>query len=358
MSPWLSGALAWLIALLACVVVPYFGMRWLAPTLEQHAPRVRNYRGRELPLGLGLVWAFWSLGMVVATLPAGVWALFFGGSAEGGSQPPAWIEPVGAFGTVETFVPVFLVTGVLLFGLVDDAFGDESKGFRGHLGQLGRGRLTTGGLKLVGVLVLAAAAAGSASTAAFFVTAADPQSSIGWPGPWLLGSRWLLGWIVIAGTANLLNLLDRRPGRALKAYLALVIPAALVGSYYVWRTWPVVSENGLAGSVPGVVWPFAAGVLLTVAVGPALVVWPYDVRERGVLGDAGSNAMGALAGYLLALVLAVWPLAIVAFAVVALNLVSERVSFSDVIEGNRVFAWLDGLGTRQDPSSRRRGRDA
>ena len=347
MTPWLSGALAWLLAILACVVVPYLGMRWLMPTLEQHAPTVRNYRGRDLPLGLGLVWAFWSLGMVAATLPAGVWALFFGGSVEGGLEPPAWIEPIGAFAAVETFVPVFLVMGVLLFGLLDDAFGDESKGFRGHLGQLGRGRLTTGGLKLAGILVLAAAAAGSASTAAFYVTAADPQSAVSWP-----GVRWVLGWIVIAGTANLLNLLDLRPGRALKAYLALVIPAALVGSYYLWRTWPIVAEGSLTGSVPDVVWPFAAGVLLTVVVGPALVVWPYDLGERGVLGDAGSNAMGALAGYVLALVLAVWPLAMVAFAVVALNLLSERVSFSKVIEGNRLLAWLDAVGGRQHDSRR------
>jgi UDP-N-acetylmuramyl pentapeptide phosphotransferase/UDP-N-acetylglucosamine-1-phosphate transferase len=248
--------------------------------------------------------------------------------------------------------------GVLLFGLVDDAFGDDSKGFRGHLRQLAHGRLTTGGLKLVGVLVLAAAAAGSASTAAFYVTAADPQSSVEWPGPWLLGLRWVLGWVVIAGTANLLNLLDLRPGRALKSYLALVIPGALVGSYYLWRTWPVSAEGGLAGSVPDAAWPFAAAVLLTVVVGPALVVWPYDVGERGVLGDAGSNAMGALAGYLLALVLAVWPLAIVAFAVVALNLLSERFSFSEAIEGNRVFAWLDRLGTQQDRAVRRGERDA
>jgi UDP-N-acetylmuramyl pentapeptide phosphotransferase/UDP-N-acetylglucosamine-1-phosphate transferase len=333
-------------------------MRWLMPTLEQHAPKVDNYRGRELPLGLGLVWAFWSLGMVAATLPAGVWALFFGGSAEAGADPPAWIEPLGAFATVETFVPVFLVMGVLLFGLLDDVFGDDSKGFRGHLGQLGRGRLTTGGLKLVGILVLAAAAAGSASTAAFYVTAADPQSSVSWPGPWLLGLRWALGWIVIAGTANLLNLLDLRPGRAIKAYLALAIPAALVGSYYLWRTWPISADSGLTGAVPDVVWPFAAGVLLTVVVGPALVVWPYDAGERGVLGDAGSNAMGALAGYVLALVLAVWPLAIVAFAVVGLNLLSERVSFSDVIEGNRPLAWLDALGTQRDDPPGRGARDS
>jgi uncharacterized membrane protein len=100
--------------------------------------------------------------------------------------------------------------------------------------------------------------------------------------------------------------------------------------------------------VPDSLWPFAALVLLTVVMGPALVAWPYDTRERGVLGDAGSNAMGALAGYLLALVFAWVPLALVALAVVALNLLSERVSFSEVIEGNRLLSWLDGAERRPD----------
>jgi hypothetical protein len=349
-SPWAAGLLAWSIALVACVGVPYVGMRWLMPTLERHAPRVRNYRGREVPLGLGLVWAFWALGMVAATLPAGVWALFATGATDGGAGPPTWLEPLAAFAAVEAYVPVFLVVGVLLFGLVDDAFGDDSKGFRGHLRELGRGRLTTGGLKLVGVLVLAAAAAGSASTAAFYVTAADPSTALEWPAGWELAVRWLLGWIVISGTSNLVNLLDLRPGRALKGYLAMVIPAALLGSYYLWRTWPVMTETTLSGGVPDSLWPFAALVLLTVVTGPALVAWPYDTRERGMLGDAGSNAMGALAGYLLALVFAWVPLALVALAVVALNLLSERVSFSEAIEGNRVLSWLDGLGRRPDSS--------
>jgi len=69
---------------------------------------------------------------------------------------------------------------------------------------------------------------------------------------------------VVALAANALNQLDTRPGRALKAFVAGV---ALV-------------RGDAARYLP-----------------LAVLLAPYDLREMTMLGDAGSNALGALLGY-------------------------------------------------------------
>ena len=63
-----------------------------------------------------------------------------------------------------------------------------------------------------------------------------------------------------------------------------------------------------------------------------------------MLGDTGSNALGAIAGF--ALLELGRPVRTAALAVVVLlNLASERVSFSRVIDQRRPLRWLDRLGT-------------
>jgi hypothetical protein len=84
--------------------------------------------------------------------------------------------------------------------------------------------------------------------------------------------------------------------------------------------------------------------LLALVFGPVFAVWRYDLGERAMLGDAGANAAGALAGFLLAWQSPLWLLAVLAVVLLALNLVSERVSFSGVIERVSFLRWLDGLG--------------
>jgi hypothetical protein len=75
----------------------------------------------------------------------------------------------------------------------------------------------------------------------------------------LAATRRLSGALVVGLAANALNQLDTRPGRALKVYLALGVPLRA---------------------------PTRLAVLLL----------PYDLGERTMLGDAGSNALGALLG--------------------------------------------------------------
>lgn len=297
---------------------------WLVPLLAAHAAvaanerrgRVTtNYRGRRVALGLGWAWFAWSAGLVVPTL-LHIFA-------------PRWQEArllIGISGWVE---PALLVLAVSLVGLADDlAGGGDVRGFGGHLGALSRGRVTTGALKLIGIGAFALLAAGSLAwerTTYRTMFAHGPVAGASDVAYWLLAAA------TIALSANLVNLTDLRPGRALKVYAVLVVPALAAVGFRVAT--PAVPVS--VGSI---------GVLAVLAIGPLLATWRLDVAERGMLGDMGANAAGALAGWLLARTLPLPALAVAAAVLVALNLGSERMSFSAVIEGNRVLRWLDMLG--------------
>ncbi len=179
-------------------------------------------------------------------------------------------------------------------GAYDDAYDrarpkGSVKGFHGHLGALRRGRLTGGGVKVVGI--------GATGLLACLIRGDRGRDA-------------LVGGAVVAASANLLNLLDLRPGRALKAGTV----AALA-----------LGQPGPAG---------AAAALL-----------PGDLGERTMLGDAGANALGAVLGLaLLARHPAAGSRALVVLT--AATALSEGVSYSRVIEAVPPLRWWDRLGRR------------
>jgi len=307
------------VAIVVGWVLPALAMMMLVPSLQSSPRKVRNYRGAEVPTGLGIVWMVWAMLLVVGALKIAA----FGGLVAG----------LGASAWTWWVMPALLVVLAFTFGLIDDAYGAaDAKGFKGHLKAMLKGRLTTGGLKLVGIGL-------AALVAAFFGQLTAPADQ----GRTVLQSvpTWVLGALVIALAANLVNLMDLRPGRALKAYSLL---AVLAVPGLVATALAVGAEGG-----PAIGWPLVA-VSVPLLLGPVAAVWRYDLGERGMLGDAGANAMGALAGYIFAVTLPLWGLALAAAVLVALNLLSEKVSFSSVIEGNAILRWIDGLGRTQDPA--------
>jgi UDP-N-acetylmuramyl pentapeptide phosphotransferase/UDP-N-acetylglucosamine-1-phosphate transferase len=178
------------------------------------------------------------------------------------------------------------------------------KGLAGHLGALSRGEVTTGAVKVLGL-----AASGLAASALVGRPGARRGRAAGL-------ADVLAGGAVVAGSANLVNLLDLRPGRALKAVL-------------------------LAAPCTGAGLPVAAAVG-----GAAAALLPDDLAERTMLGDTGANAAGALLG-VAALVgrgrRARWGLLSV---LVALTVASEKVSFTGVIESTPVLRQVDAWGRR------------
>jgi hypothetical protein len=183
-------------------------------------------------------------------------------------------------------------------GLVDDLRGGgQARGLGGHFAALRDGVVTTGALKL--------AAVGAAA-----VALVDRPGGAG---------RQLPAALLVAGSANLANLLDLRPGRALKA----------VGA----------AGAALAAATPGE--PGALALLTATA-----VVAVPDLAERAMIGDCGANAAGAAVGWLAARRASPpWRTALAA-TVVGLNLASERVSFSAVIDRQPLLRALDRAGRR------------
>ena len=206
---------------------------------------------------------------------------------------------------------VLATAGAAAFGALDD-LGETgtSKGLKGHLGELARGRVTTGGAKVLGIGLTGLAAA------ALALPAADggPGSRVGRLADVVASGA------LVAGSANLLNLLDLRPGRALKATL-------------LWAA-PLLHSAG-----PG-------GPLAAAAAGPAAALLPEDLGERAMLGDTGANAAGALLGTALVAGTSRRTRLAVLAGVVALTLASERWSFTKVIAATPGLRELDALGRR------------
>lgn len=196
------------------------------------------------------------------------------------------------------------VIGVAMLGLLDDALGrgaavDTHRGWRGHARAVLGGGFSTGAIKAVGALALAAYAV----------------SGRGREGLDYLGDLLLL---LLA--TNLFNLLDLRPGRVEKVFVAL-----------------------LAGLCLGA-WTDEPLKLLGLFIGPVLVVAPFTLRERAMLGDTGSNLVGALGGIAMLTTLGETGRWIALAIVAALTVYGEFRSISETIERVPPLRWLDSLG--------------
>lgn len=258
---------------------------WLAAQAVFTSPALlrTNWRGRSVPTAAGLV-----LPLVLLLVEAG---RSLGAVAAGELLPGA---------TVARFLVLAATVGFALLGAVDDLLGSsEIRGFRGHVKALAAGQATTGVLKLLGGAALA------------LVVVAPLNRSFG---------RMVLDAALVALTANLGNLLDRAPGRVIKASVAGFLAVAAAARAR-------VSLEGVA-----------------VVVGAAIGLAVDDLRERLMLGDTGANVLGAVLG--LGLVLGTGPdsRTVALGAVVALNVAGELVSFSRLIDAVPPLRALDRAG--------------
>lgn len=181
----------------------------------------------------------------------------------------------------------------------------STKGLKGHLGALRTGEITTGMAKLAGISLAGLAAGG------VLASARDTRG-------WAKVADAVTSGALIAGTANLLNLFDLRPGRALKVAIIGAAPIALAGG----------SGSGVASAV---VTTSAASL-------------PSDLAETTMLGDTGANALGAGLGVALAAQPSPLVRAGALAGVLAATLASEKVSFSRVIEKTPVLREIDTFG--------------
>ncbi|GLW66306.1 hypothetical protein Arub01_45500 [Actinomadura rubrobrunea] len=222
---------------------------------------------------------------------------FVAGAAAGGLLTP------GLDGRMRAAALLAGTASGVLGGYDDVAGTTSSRGFKGHLGALARGEVTSGAVKILGIGATGLAAAAIAGSSAPTRTGRAVDT--------------LVNGALIAGSANLMNLFDLRPGRAIKVGLLTGAPLAMTGSRAV-----------------------AAAPL-----GAAVALLPEDLGERAMLGDTGANALGALLG-LAATRLGRGPRLAALAGVAGLNVASEFVSFTKVIQRTPPLHWLDMLGRR------------
>ena len=233
--------------------------------------------------------------------------------------------------------------GALAFGLIDDLAGSgKRRGLRGHLGALAHGEVTTGTVKLGGLAATGFAAAVFGHTASGHTasgSAASGSAAVGRATDVMINAG------LIAGGANLLNLFDLRPGRAIKvAVLSGCLIAA--GGAVTGGPGPRAADGRPVGGGRSGGGRAAGLVAVATPLGASLALLPEDLGERAMLGDAGANALGAMLGAAAARSLP-RPARIGLLAgIVALTVVSEKVSFTRVIERTPPLRRLDMLGRR------------
>jgi hypothetical protein len=251
----------------------------------------RNYRGALLAFPLGAVLATAAL---VALAPLA----FLNDRADLDLLDPE----------LRRWLPYLL--GIAFLGFLDDALGQGAaaapppRGWRGHWRALREGRLSTGAIKAIGALALAA---------------------------YVVSGRGLESWRYLADVAllvlatNLFNLLDLRPGRAEKALV-------LLGAGLCLGTWSLAPIE-----------------LLGIFAGPVVVGAWLTLGERAMLGDTGSNLVGAIAGIWLLTNLGGDERLVALAVVVALTIYGELRSISATIETVPPLRWLDSLGRHEQP---------
>lgn len=244
----------------------------------------RNFRQAEVPAVAGLALAAGTVGAVVVL--------------------KAMLAPqiAGAL--------VLLIGGFCVLGFIDDLYGDRTHlGLRGHLAALRAGAMTTGLLKAAGGGLLGIAASWMIS---------------GGFGDFVLNASIIVLW------ANVLNLFDMRPGRALKVWLGLTLIAGLVARFTAELT---VSRWDMAV----VAVPFVMVSMLILAI---------DLREVAMLGDSGSNVLGAVLGFTFISSFETVGKVVALTVAVVVQLYAERWSISDLIADRNTLRAVDELGQK------------
>lgn len=222
-----------------------------------------------------------------------------------------------------TFVPVMLINSlvILLFyrefysnlllflaaisimafvGIIDDLIGNRNaSGFKGHFYSFFKGKLTTGFLK-----------AGVGGITALIISLIYSTSFL----------QVIINASIIALFTNLLNLLDLRPGRAIKSYLVLAFLFFIIG-------------------VSGI-----NQILLFSIIGYCIGYLPQDLKAKSMMGDAGSNPLGISLGIISVVNFSMGLKYFLLFFLFLIHLISEKYSLSQIIKNNSFLNYLDQLG--------------
>lgn len=256
-----------------------------------------NYKGKPVPMSAGILLVLIFSGSMLVLYIFEQLAVYLPITETQAALP--------ARRQLETIL--LLSFGMSLLGLADDLLGTrETGGLKGHLMKFIRsGEISTGLLKAVGGGLLGLAAAFSK---------VEPKLELP-----LAVIFVLIDGLVIALSANFINLLDVRPGRAVKGVLLLL--GVLL--FFV---------------------PISLSIPLMILAGIMAVYFQTDAQAKAMLGDAGSNFLGAVTGYLAVAAFNEWVTLAAACSLLLIHAYTETHSLTKLIESNKVLIWIDRLG--------------
>jgi len=203
----------------------------------------------------------------------------------------------------EIIILILILLGCLTMafvGLIDDYMGTRDvTGLKGHIKMLIRKRITTGGIKAITGIIIAIIIS-------------------------IIISRTIVDGIIniflITLFSNFINLLDLRPGRALKTYIIIS------GLFLPFLNGPI-------------------GLIMISTIGISLSYFPYDVRAESMLGDTGSNSLGIILG--IAATFFILPIKItILMILIFIQVYAEKKSISYLIDNNKVLQYIDNLGRK------------
>ncbi|MFO7820147.1 MAG: glycosyl transferase family 4 [Halanaerobacter sp.] len=263
-----------LLLIVVTILLTKISFALILDLLKRGGSIAKNYRSQEIPYGYGLVYG---LNLVIILVLGTL---------------------VGVYNLKVSTKFIILVLTMTLIGIIDDTLGRKDfQGFKGHLKALFcRGQLTTGLLKMVFSFITI--------FYLFFYWSFDLFSS-------------LLSTLIVLLGANLINLLDLRPGRALKGFILLSGLIVLVGDDFL----------------------FLAPILIMV-----LLSLPLDLKAKGMMGDVGANLLGALWGLIFIINSTQLEQLIVLSGLIVLNSYSEIYSLTNLIADNKLLNFLDQWG--------------
>lgn len=266
-----------LVLLLVGVGVSVISIPMVKYMLESCGLIRKNYRGEMIPVGMGI--AFIPALMVNSAI-----LTYFN---------------IEHDRLLLIFVLLFAVMAMAFAGIMDDAIGNRDvTGLKGHFLSMFKGRLTTGGFKAVlggfiGIVVSAAVADN------------------------ILGV--VVGTLVVALATNFMNLLDLRPGRAIKVYLIISILVLIFAGDFNRQLYMLL--------LPGVVSYFI-----------------FDLKALSMMGDAGSNVLGVFIGVMIVISFSIQVQLVCLVGLIAIHILTEKYSLTKLIEQNSVLNFIDKLG--------------
>ena len=249
-----------------------------------------NYKNEMIPVGMGIVF----LPMIIinsiilgfVTLN-NIWFV----SSSNYNLNIVWLLCLALY--------IFSMMAMFFAGALDDLIGNRNvSGLKGHFKSLFKGELTTGGFKALfgGFVGLVVSVCISSSIVDIIVNT-----------------------LIIALSTNLMNLFDLRPGRAIKAYLVIMIPIYITLTGYT-KVFPLLI-------LPNV-----------------LAYFNTDLKARGMMGDTGSNVLGISIGVLMALGYGIKVRLAWLVFLILMHLITEKFSLTKIIEKNKVLKFIDNLG--------------